>query len=42
MADVTISWKNSQGKIVSNTFPEKYANGIMKYLTKLDVDPKMD
>ena len=42
MADVIISWKNNQGKLVSNTFPEKYAKGIMDYLEKLGVDPKMD
>ena len=41
MTDVIISWNNSQGKRISSVFPEKHASGIIDFLIKLGVEPKV-
>jgi len=42
MNKVKISWKNSKGITVSNTFPEEVAGALMQYLSNEVEDVKME
>jgi|LWDU01.1.fsa_nt_gi hypothetical protein len=39
--NVEISWKNSEGKVVSSSFPKERAEAIMSHLNKVVKDVKM-